>query len=336
MKKFSFIIPVYNCGIYLKECVKNIHAIGLRQYEIILVNDGSSDNSAEICQKLLNNNVVKYVYQENQGVSSARNKGLLMAEGDYIVFVDSDDWIEPNMLEVLYRNIVQEGSDFAQCRFQFDNPNTGKQTIYGKPFEQAVLYKGDILPDAMLVKNIFVAPVIKMYYRDFLAHNNLNFKEGIVNEDTLFAIEISCCANKVSFVNEVLYHAIERAGSTSRASYERLCKHMVIALEKVKDYLVAKGAFQEVESLYKARYLKSILYNILQMAQRLSYKEYRRIWGWNMDNSQYKEYNRKAIRAFLPLKHRLMLVVATFPWFCFVAVRFGFHYGCIDRKYGFN
>lgn len=320
--KVSVIVPIYNVEAYLPACLQSIVGQTLKDIEIILVNDGSTDNSLPIAEEFAGRDErIKLVSQVNSGQARARNVGLQLAKGDYIVFVDSDDWIEPNMLEVLYRNIVQEGSDFAQCRFQFDNPNTGKQTIYGKPFEQAVLYKGDILPDAMLVKNIFVAPVIKMYYRDFLAHNNLNFKEGIVNEDTLFAIEISCCANKVSFVNEVLYHAIERAGSTSRASYERLCKHMVIALEKVKDYLVAKGAFQEVESLYKARYLKSILYNILQMAQRLSYKEYRRIWGWNMDNSQYKEYNRKAIRAFLPLKHRLMLVVATFPWFCFVAVR---------------
>ena len=322
--KVSVIVPIYNVEAYLSACLESIIGQTLKDIEIILVNDGSTDNSLSIAEEFARQDErVRLVSQINSGQAKARNVGLNLAQGDYVVFVDSDDWIEPNMLEVLYQNVMETGSDFVQCRFQFDNPYTGRQVVYGHKYEHAVLYKNDILADALLVKNIQVAPWGKMYSRNFLQNNHLRFEEGIVNEDTLFSIEISCCAQKVSFVNDVLCHTIERKGSTSRASYERLCKHMVIALNKAKEYMQGKGVFEEFEAIYKARYLKSILYNLLQMAQRLPYKEYRRIWQWNMENSQYKEYNQRKFRMLLPLVHRAMINMSCFPLVCFVVVRLG-------------
>lgn len=320
--KVSVIVPIYNVEAYLEACLGSIVKQTLQDIEIILVNDGSTDGSLTIAERFaMNDSRIKLISQKNSGQAAARNVGIREAQGDYIVFIDSDDWIESDMLEVLYHNIEQEKSDFVQCRFEFDNLQKGTKVVYGREFDPLVMYRKEILKDAMMVKNILVAPVIKMYSRKFLIDNSLFFESGIVNEDTLYAIVVASCAKKVSFVNRVFYHAIEREGSTSRASYQRLCSHMIIALDKARVYLEAKGVFGAVEELFKARYVKSVLYNLMQMSQRLPYEEYRNIWQWNMDNSLYKCYNKMSIRKNLPLPHRVMARLSVYPGLFYKSVK---------------
>ncbi len=320
--KVSVIVPIYNVEAYLEACLESIVKQTLDDIEIILVNDGSTDGSSAIAGRFAaNDSRIRLISQKNSGQAVARNVGIREAQGDYIVFVDSDDWIEAEMLEVLYRNIRQEKSDFVQCRFEFDNPQRGTKTIYGRKFDKLVMQGREILEDAMMVRNILVAPVIKMYNRKFIIDNCLFFESGIVNEDTLYAIVVSCCARKVTFVDKVFYHAIERDGSTSRASYQRLCSHMVIALDKVREYLEAKGVFVSVEGLFKARYLKSVLYNLMQMSQRLPYDEYRKIWQWNMEHSMYRNYNRMSVRKNLPWPHRVMVRLSVYPGLFYKSVK---------------
>ena len=117
MKKISFIIPVYNCAEYLAQCIKNIQEVNIDCYEIILVNDGSTDDSGYVCGQLSNTyNTVKYVCQKNQGVSVARNQGLTVAEGDFVMFLDSDDMIEPLKLSQLLQKL-QKNSDIDMAIF---------------------------------------------------------------------------------------------------------------------------------------------------------------------------------------------------------------------------
>lgn len=323
MIKFSVVIPAYNVERYLSKCIESIINQTYSNLEIILVNDGSPDRCLEIMQQYAKQDRrIIVVSQENGGLSAARNAGLRVATGDYVSFIDSDDWVEPDMFSVLAAHLAGASPDYACFRLQFDNEKTGKSSVYGSPYPIEKLVGRDaILEDTLKVRHIPTSAWSKVYNRTFLSDNNLLFEPGIVNEDTLFSIQAACCADKVTFVNRVFYHTIEREGSISRASYERLCKHMVIALNKAKDYMLYKGVFEEFEALYKARYLKSILYNLLQMAQRLPYKEYRRIWQWNMENSQYKEYNKAFIRAKLPLQHQCMLLFAICPWLLYGTIK---------------
>lgn len=308
--KISVIVPFYNVENYLARCILSIINQSYRNLEIILVNDGSSDRSFDIAKSYAaKDSRIIVVSQQNMGQACARNAGLRMATGEFVSFVDSDDWLETSMLEQLINIIERDKSDVVQCRFQFDNENTGKQTVYRCFDESEVCSRAKIILDALLVKNILVTPCAKLFNRSFLTDNSLFFEEGIVNEDTLFTLKFSCLAQKVSFTNDILYHAIERDGSTSRSSYQRLCSHMVIALNKAKEFFMEKGLFPEYESIFKARYLKSIQYNLLQAAQRLSYVQYKDIWCWNMLNSDYKKFNCRIFRKYLPLKNRLMLSV---------------------------
>ena len=131
----SIIVPVYNTGLYLEECLNSIHNQTFKDYEVICVDDGSSDNSYEILNKY--KNIIKnykVIHQENQWVASARNTALKHVNGDYIAFIDSDDYIEKNYLDRLYREACETKSDVVICNFYryFDNYNLNLPVIWKK------------------------------------------------------------------------------------------------------------------------------------------------------------------------------------------------------------
>lgn len=320
--KVTVIIPIYNVEAYLTKCIDSVVNQTLKDIEIILVNDGSTDSSLFIAKRFAEiDKRIIIISQKNAGLSVARNTGLTLAKGEYIFFLDSDDWIEQNTLEVLYQNALANRSDFVCFRLLFDNQELNKQTVYGNDFVCEQLNGTDILEDALLVKNIPTAAWAKMYDQKFLLQNNLKFEPGIVNEDTLFTIQTACCAQKVTFVNQIFYHAIEREGSISRSSQERLFLDMITALNKTKEYLLEKAMFNEIKIYYEARYLKSLLYNILQIAQRLDWNNYLRIYKLCINKSLYKYYNTHNVRKILSKKHQIILILSKSPYACFLTVK---------------
>ena len=117
----SIIIPVYNVESYLERCVDSVLAQTFEDFEVILVNDGSTDNSPEICDEYLTvDNRIKIIHKDNGGLSSARNSGLDIAKGRYIMFVDSDDWIERNMCQLLYDRIVNTECEMICCELFYE------------------------------------------------------------------------------------------------------------------------------------------------------------------------------------------------------------------------
>ena len=149
----------------------------------------------------------------------------------------------------------------------------------------------------------------------------LRFEKGIVNEDTLFSIQAACYARKVTFVNKVLYHTTEREGSISRSSQERLFLDMHKAFLKAKECLVETGYFDSFQNRYEARYLRSILYNQLQAAQRLSYREFVKIMASCFQHTFYRQYNVGSVRRYLSLNYRIMLIFSQSLLLFFIVVR---------------
>ena len=130
MPKVSVIVPVYNVEEYLERCLDSLVNQTLKDIEIIIVNDGSTDGSKEIIQKYLNKykNIV-YLEKENGGLSSARNYGIPYAKGEYIGFVDSDDYVEITMYENMYNKAIEEKSDMVECDFIWEYPNKKREDI---------------------------------------------------------------------------------------------------------------------------------------------------------------------------------------------------------------
>ena len=138
--KISVIIPVYNVEKYIIECIESIINQTFKDIEIIVVNDGSKDNSIKIVEEYLSDKRLKIINKENRGLSSARNKGMKIARGEYIYFIDSDDFINEDVLEVLYKNLESERFDIIFSNFSFYNDKTKKEkkSKFNFPFKENI------------------------------------------------------------------------------------------------------------------------------------------------------------------------------------------------------
>lgn len=208
--KLSVIIPVYNVEKYLKDCVESVINQTYKDIEIILVNDGSKDNSPQICDELSNlYDNIKYISQENMGVSVARNNGMKFATGELITFVDSDDTLDSDMYQILIDLIEKENCDIAHCSYKRVDSlgvkpigNTGK--IY-------VQNKVDAL-ECLIAGYLFNGSLWNKIYRRELVEG-LKFKEGlIINEDILFNIQAFDLAKSTAFIDVAKYNYIVREG----------------------------------------------------------------------------------------------------------------------------
>ena len=230
MIQFSIIIPVYNVEQYLRDCLTSVIAQTYPDYEVICVNDGSKDGSLA----LLKDYQTKYpqitiISQQNKGLSAARNAGIQAAKGDYLFFLDSDDWIEPNALEVLAQK--QEGEDMVcfNGRRVFED---GRNEDPDCGIEEAQLTGWEYYNKYALVsrKFHFVCSVLRLYRREYLLQNNLFFEEGIYHEDNLFTPLACYYAQTVKMIPDCLYIYRIREGSiTQTPKLERLNDMLTVA-----------------------------------------------------------------------------------------------------------
>ena len=139
MPKVSVIIPIYNVEKYIDKCLKSIETQTIDSMEVILVNDGSQDlsgNIAKIWAERQRNILVKYVEKENGGLSDARNYGLKYATGEFVAFLDSDDYVESTIYEKMYNKAINNNADFVECNFVWEYPNKKREDIVKKSFKE--------------------------------------------------------------------------------------------------------------------------------------------------------------------------------------------------------
>ncbi len=221
MKKISTIIPVYNVADYIQECVESVLNQTVKPYEIILVDDGSTDNSPAVCDMLAKQyDTVKVVHQSNGGLANARNTGLDNATGDYISFIDSDDIIHYQMYEILLGLSEKTNSDIAMCKYCFFDEDVHP---HFSPFDvDFEISKAEIFNAKNMLENYnsisssvsIVSCCMKLYRKDVFSAYRL--KEGYVNEDSIALPYILNNSNIVSMVTTPLYYWRERRGSLSR------------------------------------------------------------------------------------------------------------------------
>ena len=212
--KVSFIIPVYNCGQYLNKFIREIEAVGLHNYEIILVNDGSTDDSGNVCDEIAKENEkICCIHQKNQGVSSARNHGLQAASGDYVCFFDADDDIESEKLYELLRSIEKEKTviDIAFFGMAFDYYYKGK--MYRRDEMMTPLQGiqdekrwGQRLEDLFYSNSL--SPIWnKVFRREFLIKYGLYFsKDMFIYEDLEYSLRCMSVCRNILFVPEIIYY----------------------------------------------------------------------------------------------------------------------------------
>lgn len=251
--KISIIVPVYNVEQYLNRCIKSILNQTFKDFELILVNDGSTDASGDICNYYATQDErVKVIHQNNGGLSSARNAGLNMAVGEYIGFVDSDDYINRRMYEILYNNIINFTAELAICDFipvQENDCNKLPTSICNKVSEYNNISSLEQLYEDNGAR--FIVSWNKLYKKDLF--DNLRFIEGKIHEDEFIIHKLLYRCNKIVFTKAALYYYVQRETSimNTRKGVKRL--DAIYALEDRMNFLSnipEKHLFQQTIDKY--------------------------------------------------------------------------------------
>lgn len=243
MTKISVIIPVYNTASYLKECIESVLNQSFRDIELICINDGSTDSSLEVLNYYKSkDNRVKIISQENKGVGAARNIGIDEATGEYVLFIDSDDYIKKDALTDLIYLAESKSLDVLMFKMiNFDN-NTYEESIY-RYFEMPFLKNivGDDVFNWRMIKNrLFDVSVTipgKLFKRNLI--KNIRFPENLIFEDNLFFIKVMLRAKRVYFHEEYLYYRRLRDDSITNSYFTRYseCIDIYDLIEKHIKYL---------------------------------------------------------------------------------------------------
>lgn len=219
----SVIVPIYKSETYLCKCVDSLLAQTFKDFEILLIDDGSPDRSGEICEKYAaRDGRVKVFHKENGGVASARQYGLDNLQGKYVIHADPDDWVEPNMLEELYEVAVHESADMVICDYYWDKGPVSKK-IEQKPSD---LYSETVLSD--LFGTLHGSLCNKLVRVESIKQNNIMFAQGInLYEDLIFNIKLLKNNIKVSYLNKSFYHYVQNtnANSLTRVYNDRVLEH---------------------------------------------------------------------------------------------------------------
>lgn len=241
MINISFIIPVYNVELYLERCVQSIISQNIECYEIILINDGSLDNSAAICNSLANSyDFIETIHQKNSGLSGARNTGLHKAKGEYIVFVDSDDKLKNGVIQSLINICIEEKLDVLCCDYcnEYANgiiQNSIVETIVtegvvsGREYMKQVLYSNCL--QMMVWMNI--------YRRQFIIDNRLEFPIGLNHEDEEWTPRVLECARRVKGVDSIFYQYLQRDDSISNdfTKFQENSLDQIKVCYRLKEYI---------------------------------------------------------------------------------------------------
>ncbi|MBO4251197.1 MAG: glycosyltransferase [Clostridia bacterium] len=207
--KLSIIVPVYNAEKYLDRCIKSIYDQTFTDYEIILVNDGSSDNSLALCRKYAeNDNRITVIDKKNGGAGSARNAGLIVATGEYVTFPDVDDWFEPNMYEELYA--LAKSGDYDIVFSGFNNYSQNLKHINtvncsAVDFKTQKECRKNIMT-LFPTTTIFDAPWNKLYKRQLIEENRVRFTDLRRCQDAVFNLDVYRCAKSVRSTEKAYYN----------------------------------------------------------------------------------------------------------------------------------
>lgn len=288
MPKVSVIVPIYNVEKYLEKCINSLLSQTLEDIQIILVNDGSKDNSGNIAKEYEKNNKdrVIYVEKENGGLSDARNYGLKYATGDFIAFLDSDDYIEKNAYEEMYNKAIEENADYVECDFIWEFPNkirVDKQYPYKNKKE--------------MLSFVRVVAWNKLIKRQLIIDNNLEFPKGLRYEDVEFTYKLIPFINKFAYVDKPFIHYVQREGSIANVQNERTAEIFTV-LDNVIEFYKKNNIYEEYRNELEYNYARYLLCSSLKRMCKIKDKTIREKLltdSWERLNSNFPNWKENVI-----------------------------------------
>lgn len=261
MPKVSLIIPVYNVENYIEKCLDSVVNQTLKDMEVIVVNDGSTDLSKQKIEKYLTKYPwIKYLEKENGGLSDARNYGMHHATGEYMAFLDSDDYVENTMYEEMYNIGKKEDADIVECDFIWEYPNKKREDI-------GVIYNSK----KEMIEKARVVAWNKLIKREILEKTNIKFPVGLRYEDMEFFYKLVPYINKVSFVKKSMVHYVQRANSIANTQNTRT-KEIFKILDNVLSYYKEGNLYDEYKDELEYTYVKFLLCSSLKRICKIADK----------------------------------------------------------------
>ena len=270
MKMVSVIVPVYNVEKYIEKCLKSLINQTIEELQIIIVNDGSTDSSKEKIQKYIKKykqengkKEIIYLEKQNGGLSDARNYGMKYATSKYIAFLDSDDYIENDTYQKMYKKIEEEKGDMVECDFIWEYPNKNK-------IDTGVIYKLDTI-----IKDIRVVAWNKLIKKEIIDKNKIEFPKGYRYEDVLFTYKLIPYLNKISFIKEPLIHYVQRENSISNNQTIKT-KDIIYVLDRTLKYYKEKGIYEKYKEQLEYIYVRYMFCSSLKRMRRIKNRKIRK------------------------------------------------------------
>lgn len=260
--KVSLIIPVYNVEQYLGKCLNSAINQTLKEIEIIAVNDGSTDKSLEILEKYAQkDHRIIIVNQENQGLSGARNNAIKIAKGEFLAFLDSDDFIHLKMLENMYFKAVKENSDIVICRHQqvLKNGDIHYTSNITSGFSQEEMFK------RVLSSKSSSMACDKIYKRKLFIDNNIFYPLGMYHEDVPTTYKLFYFANRIDVIEEIYYYWLRREGSISKSLQEKHINDIFEIFKLTKEFLIK----EKILNKYQKEYLRRCYHFTVGLVDRI-------------------------------------------------------------------
>lgn len=238
----SVIIPIYNSQDNIIDCINSVIDQTYKNIEILLVNDGSTDNSLSICKNFAkNDDRIKIIDIENQGVSVARNIGIEKSKGDYIIFVDSDDYIDSTIVEKMLNSIIKEDADVCQCGCNVVDSKGKVLKTYDVPYKSTLnneeIINNIILPlfgkadgDTVVIQGFCVC---KLFRKDVIKDARFN-KEQRIYQDRCFNIDVYLNVKKAIFIDESLYYYVVNSTSSTQRRRDDIWKQCIVLVNALK------------------------------------------------------------------------------------------------------
>ena len=286
--KVSIIVPVYNVEKYLSKCLDSLIDQTLKEIEIIAVNDGSTDSSLKILEEYEEKyNNIKVYTKENGGLSDARNYGLQYVAGEYIAFLDSDDYVDTTLYEKMYDKAIQEKADYVECDFIWEYPDKNR-------IDTGIRYKDkqEMFTYARVVawNKLIKASIV-------LNNEELRFPFGLKYEDVEFFYKLVPEIDKFAFVEEPLIHYIQREDSLVKVQTEKTLD-LITSLNKVVAYYKEKKLFDEYKDVIEYTYARLTLCSSLKRMAKIKDKETRKKCineAWKNLNTEFPDWKENRI-----------------------------------------
>lgn len=331
MGKVSIIVPVYNNAKFLPQCIESLLNQTYNNIEIILINDGSTDSSLKVCKKYEKRDErIKLFSIENSGVSTARNLGIDHSTGKYITFVDSDDWVEKEMVEFAVKKIKETKSDIVIWSFFRNYPEKelemsmipGVEKKFSEDKDKEILYLKSIYARILEKRNtedVSAGTVMcKLYEKDLILNNKIRFNPELIRaEDVVFNLNAFSSAKKICFFNKSLYHyRVNKSSITFNARYiQDTKKPFNLLLEEFESFINTKIK-GEKDNYYRALYARTIQVIKWHLEHNYFHDDYTKgLWGrrkeiMNLINSRpFKVALSNVDLSLLPKKEKMITIL---------------------------